>query len=216
MLTWIVEASLRHRFAVILAWFGIAIAGVLSFHSLPVDAFPDTTPVQVQVNVVAPALSPLDVERRITAPVEQTIAGLPGLVEVRSVSRFGFAQITVVFEDGTDVYLARQVVDERVRTSELPFGVDPPELGPVSTGLGEVLHYVMRSDSLSLAEVRAAHDWIVRPQLRAVPGVAEVNAWGGDELQYHVVIAPLELSRRDLTLAQVAEALERNNATVGG
>ncbi len=216
MLTWIVEASLRHRFAVILVWLGIAIAGALSFHAMPVDAFPDTTPVQVQVNVVAPALSPLDVERRITAPVEQTISGLPGLIEVRSVSRFGFAQITVVFEDGTDIYLARQVVDERVRTAELPFGVAAPELGPVAPGLGEVLHYVMRSESVSLAEVRAAHDWIVRPQLRAVPGVAEVNAWGGDELQYHVVVDPLELTRRDLTLAEVAEALERNNATVGG
>ncbi len=216
MLTAIVTASLRHRFAVIVIWVAIAVAGVLSFRALPVDAFPDTTPVQVQVNVVAPALSPRDVERQITAPVEQTIAGLPGLVEVRSISRFGFAQLTVVFEDGTDIYLARQVVDERVRTSKLPFGVDPPELGPVSTGLGEVLHYVMTSESASLAEVRTSHDWIVRPQLRAVPGVAEVNAWGGDELQYQLVVDPMELPRRDLTLAELAEALERNNATVGG
>ncbi len=216
MLAALVTASLRHRLAVILIWLGIAILGALSFRALPVDAFPDTTPVQVQVNIVAPALSPLDVERQITASVEQTIAGLPGLVEVRSVSRFGFAQVTVIFEDGTDIYLARQVVDERVRTAKLPFGVDPPELGPVATGLGEVLHYVMRSDTASLADVRSAHDWILRPQLRAVPGVAEVNAWGGDELQYQVVVDPLELQRRDLTLAELAEALERNNATVGG
>ncbi len=216
MLTALVTACIRHRIAVILVWVAIALGGALSFHAMPVDAFPDTTPVQVQINVVAPALSPLDVERQITAPVEQTIAGLPGLVEVRSVSRFGYAQLTVVFDDGTDIYLARQVVDERVRTSKLPFGTTPPELGPVATGLGEVLHYVMSSETASLAEVRAAHDWIVKPQLRAVPGVAEVNAWGGDELQYQVVVDPMELQRRDLTLAELADALERNNATVGG
>jgi cobalt-zinc-cadmium resistance protein CzcA len=216
MLERVIDLSLRHRFVVLLLSAGIAIAGVLAFLRLPVDAFPDTTPVQVQVNTVAPALSPLEIERQLTAPIEQAIAGLPGLEEVRSLTRFGLSQVTVIFEDGTDIYLARQVVSERLGSVELPSGVAHPQLGPVATGLGEVFHYTVQGEGKSLAELRTVHDWVIRPQLRSVPGVAEVNAWGGDERQIHVVIDPTALQSRGLTLGELAEALEENNANVGG
>jgi cobalt-zinc-cadmium resistance protein CzcA len=216
MLGEIIGWSLRHRLVVILAWVGIALAGVIAFRDLPIDAFPDTTPVQVQVNTVAPALSPLEVERQITAPVEQSISGLPGLEEVRSISRFGLSQVTVVFEDGTNVYLARQVVNERLGRVNLPAGVERPELGPVATGLGEVFHYLVTGKGKTLSELRTVQDWIIKPQLVSVPGVAEVNAWGGEERQIHVVVDPRVLQKHDLTLTQLVEALEQNNANVGG
>lgn len=218
MLTAILTFSLRHRALVILAWIVVATAGALSFARLPLDAFPDTTPVQVQVNVTAPALSPLDIERQITFPVEQSISGLPNLKEVRSVSRFGFAQITAIFDDGTPMYLARQVVGERIQAVSLPPGIDRPKLGPVATGLGEVFHYLVTSDNgaASLAELRTTQDWIIRPQLRSVRGTAEINSWGGDERQIQVIVDPTALTARGLTLLQLAEALERNNANVGG
>jgi cobalt-zinc-cadmium resistance protein CzcA len=216
MLGEIIGWSLRHRLVVILAWVGIALAGVIAFRDLPIDAFPDTTPVQVQVNTVAPALAPLEVERQITAPVEQSISGLPGLEEVRSISRFGLSQVTVVFEDGTNVYLARQVVNERLGRVNLPAGVERPELGPVATGLGEVFHYLVTGKGKTLSELRTVQDWIIKPQLVSVPGVAEVNAWGGEERQIHVVVDPRVLQKHDLTLTQLVEALEQNNANVGG
>jgi len=212
----ILEWSLDHRLAVVLGWLGIAGAGVWSLLRLPVDAFPDTTPVQVQVNTVAPALSPLEIERTITRPIEWAISGLPALHEVRSVSKFGFSQLTVTFDDGTDIVLARNVVLERLQSVELPPNIARPTLGPVATGLGEVFHYLVRGEDQSLADLRTVHDWTIRPALRSVPGVAEVNAWGGDERQVHVVVDPLRLDRYGLSLAQVGEALERNNANVGG
>ena len=216
MLARIIELSLRHRLVVILAWTGIALAGLAAFRSLPLDAFPDTTPVQVQINTVAPALAPLEIERQATAPVEQTLGGLPGLTEVRSLSRFGLSQVTVTFEDGTDVWLARQVVAERLAAIELGPGIERPQMGPVATGLGEVFHYLVTGEDATLSELRTAHDWIVRPQLRSVPGVAEVNAWGGEERQFQVVVDPLELQQRGLSLSALVEAVEGNNANVGG
>ncbi|EYF04526.1 efflux RND transporter permease subunit [Chondromyces apiculatus] len=228
MLNRIIEVSLRHRLVVVLVSLGVVVAGVIAFRRMPLDAFPDTTPVQVQVNTVAPALSPVEIERQITAPLEQGIGGLPGLTEVRSLSRFGLSQVTLLFEDGTDVYLARQVVAERLGTVALPGGIGRPELGPVATGLGEVFHYTVEAEGReegggsgahggkSLAELRTVQDWIIKPQLRSVRGVAEVNAWGGDERQVQVVVDPVALHARELTLAALIEALERNNANVGG
>ncbi len=216
MLARIIELSLRHRLAVVLAWAGIAIAGVAAFRRLPIDAFPDTTPVQVQINTVAPALSPLEIERQATALVEQTLGGLPGLAEVRSLSRFGLSQVTVTFEDGTDIWLARQVVAERLASIELPPGIGRPAMGPVATGLGEIFHYVVSGEDATLSELRTAHDWIIRPQLRSVPGVAEVNAWGGEERQFQVVVDPHELQKRGLSLLALVEAIEQNNANAGG
>ena len=216
MLNRIIELSLQHRLVVILLALGLTIAGGVAFTHLPIDAFPDTTPVQVQVNTVAPALSPLEIERQITTPIEQAISGLPHLLEVRSITRSGLSQVTVIFEDETDIYLARQVVSERLNAVELPAGIEAPRLGPVATGLGEVFHYTVSGEGKSLSELRIAQDWIIKPQLRSVQGVAEVNTWGGDERQFHVVVDPTVLQSRDLTLTDLAEALERNNANVGG
>jgi cobalt-zinc-cadmium resistance protein CzcA len=216
MLTRILAWSLAHRLLVILGWAALLLAGVLSALRLPLDAFPDTTPVQVQVNAVAAALSPLEIERQITRPIEWAISGLPGLQEVRSVSKFGFSQVTVTFDDSTDIYLARQVVMERLQSVELPPGIARPQLGPVATGLGEVFHYLVTGTGQSLAQLRTIQDWIIKPQLRSVAGVAEVNTWGGDERQIHVVVDPLKLQQFNLSLAALAEALEDNNTNVGG
>jgi cobalt-zinc-cadmium resistance protein CzcA len=216
MLNAVITWSLRNRLVVVLAWLGVVVMGLFAFRRLPIDAFPDTTPVMVQVNTVAPALSPLETERQLTTRVEQAISGLPGLEEVRSISKFGLSQVTVTFEDGTDIYLARQVVKERIDTVELPHGVERPQLGPVATGLGEVFHYVVSGEGKSAADLRTVQDWIIRPQLASVPGVAEVNSWGGDEKQFQIVIDPITLQARDLSLTDIVEALERNNANVGG
>ncbi|MBO6940572.1 MAG: efflux RND transporter permease subunit [Deltaproteobacteria bacterium] len=215
MLERILDWSLRHRGVVLVAWAAVAIAGVVSWVHLPIDAFPDTTPVQVQVNTVAPSLAPLEIERQITVPVEASVGGLPGLVEVRSVSKFGFSQVTATFAEGTDIYLARQTVSERLQGVELPRGVARPTLGPVATGLGEVFHYLLTGE-LSLAELRTIHEWVVRPQMMGVPGVAEVNTWGGDARQFHVLVDPGALQRYELSLGAVSEAIEANSANVGG
>jgi cobalt-zinc-cadmium resistance protein CzcA len=215
MLTKLIDWCLAHRLFVILASLALVLGGGLAFRQLDIDAFPDTTPVQVTINTSAPSLSPVEIERQATFPIEQAISGLPKLTEVRSVSRFGFSQVTAIFEDGTDIWRARQVVSERVQEVELPLGIERPKLGPVATGLGEVFHYGVRGD-LPLSELRAIHDWTIRPQLRSVPGVAEVNAWGGDKRQFHVIVDPAQLHARGLTLGDVISALERNNGNVGG
>ncbi len=143
MLTWIIETSLRHRLAVVLGTLASALVGAWSMARLDIDAFPDTTPVQVHINTVAPALGPEEIEQQITFPVEQALSGLPRLQSVRSVSKFGFSQVVVVFEDGTDIYFARQVVTERLGAVQLPVGIERPRMGPAATGLGEVFHYVV-------------------------------------------------------------------------
>ncbi len=216
MLTRIIELSLRHRGVVIGAWLLVAVAGLFSFASLPKDAFPDTTPTQVQVHAVAETLSPVEVERQVTFALEQALTNLPGVTDVRSLSKFGFAQITLQFEEGVDVYFARQQVSERLATVELPAGIPRPSLGPVATGLGEVFHYLVEADGKSLEELRTIHDWVIAPQLRTVPGVAEVTAWGGAEKQWHVVVDPRRLQQFDLSFGDLYEALERNNTNVGG
>ncbi len=185
MLTGLIDLCLRNRPVVLLGVMLLLLSGIASLERLSFDAFPDTTPIQVQINTTAPALSPLEVERRITFPVEQTLSGLAGLVEVRSVSKFGFSQVTVVFDDNSDIYLARQVVSERLATAQLPDNSARPTLGPVATGLGEVFHYLIQSDSLSTRELRTLHHWVVRPQMVQVPGVAEINTWGGYEKQLY-------------------------------
>jgi cobalt-zinc-cadmium resistance protein CzcA len=216
MLNKIIHWSLNHRLVVIVAWTLVAVLGVIAFFRLPLDAFPDTTPVQVQVNTVAPALSPLEIERQISAPLEQAISGLPKLKEVRSTSRFGMSQVTVIFEDGTDIYLSRQVVMERAQGVALPAGIEKPQLGPVATGLGEVFHYLLTAKDKSLAELRTLHDWVVKPQMRSVSGVAEVNTWGGDVRRFEIVVDPEELGKRGLTMDRLIDAVERDNINVGG
>lgn len=216
MLTKLIDLCLRYRPVVLVAALVLCVLGVASFRQLPFDAFPDTTPVQVQVNTAAPALSPLEIERQITFEVEQSISGLPGLVEVRSVSKFGFSQVVAIFDEETDVYLARQTISERLAAVNLPPGVEPPVLGPVATGLGEVFQYVVESEELSARELRTLHHWVIRPQMVQVSGVAEINTWGGYEEQFHVVIDPALLIKHALTLDDVARALRGGNRNVGG
>jgi cobalt-zinc-cadmium resistance protein CzcA len=219
MLNAVIGWSLRHRFGVILLSLALIAGGLYSLSKLPIDAFPDTTPVQVQINTVAPSLGPLEVEQQISFPVEAAIGGLPGLAEVRSISKFGLSQVTATFDDATDIYFARQLINERLGTVELPASIGPPQMGPVATGLGEIFHYLVRGTGEhppTLMELTTIHDWIIRPQLRTVPGVAEVNTWGGQRKQYQVRVDPIRLVKHDLTLDDVLDALRRNNLTVGG
>ena len=214
----LVEYALKNRLLVLLLFalcFGL---GVWRLLHLPVDAFPDTTPVQVQINTVAPALNAEEIEQQITLQVELAIGGLPGLIDVRSVSKFGLSQVVAIFDDATDITDARQYVSERLAAVELPEGIGRPELGPIATGLGEIFHYTIRSNDPNriLEELRTLHDWVIKPELRKVPGVAEVNSWGGKEKQFHVVVSPDALLKYELTLGEVFRALEENNHNVGG
>ena len=216
MLNWIIDFSLRHRFLVILGVMALAVFGGLSMRYLDIDAFPDTTPVQVQINTVSPALGPEEVEQRITFPIEQAIGGLPGLEGMRSVSKFGFSHVVVTFKDGTDVYFARQLINERLATVELAQGMGRPKMGPVATGLGEVFHYVVTGAGNDITELRTIHDWVIRPKMRTVKGAAEINSWGGYQKQYQVRIDPNRLIKYGLTFDQVVRAVEENNRNVGG
>lgn len=212
----LIDFSLRHRGLIVLASLVLMMAGIHSLQSLDIDAFPDTTPVQVQINTVAAALGPEEVERQLTSPLEQALSGLPGLEQLRSISKFGLSQIVLVFRDGTDLYRARQAVLERLSTVTLPQGVSTPQLGPLSTGLGEVFHYLVTGEGTQLGELRTLHDWVIRPALRSVAGVAEVNAWGGHVRQYEVLLEPQRLAQHRLTLRQVVQALREHNLNVGG
>ena len=176
MLSRIIDFVIRQRYVVLVATLLLVVAGLVALLHLPFDAFPDTTPVLVQVNVSASGWAPEEMERQITFPIEQALAGLSGLVEVRSISKYGLAQVTLIFTDGTDIYLARQQVTERLVGAELPEGVPPPELGPISTGLGEVFHYLVLGKTSDPTELRTIQDWVIKPQLHSVPGVAEVNS----------------------------------------
>jgi len=218
MLNALIELSLKNRFVVLLLG-GVLIAlGVRAAIRLPLDAFPDTTPIQVQINTVAPELAPEEVERQITFPVEQSLGGLKGLAEVRSISKFGLSQVVAIFDDGTDIYFARQQINERLGEVQLPEGIEEPVMGPVATGLGEVYHYIITSDhpEYGLTELRSLQDWVVRPRLRRVPGVAEVNPWGGLSKQFEARVDPAKLAMYGLTLDEVILALRENNKNVGG
>lgn len=215
-LNWIIDFSLQRRLLVILAALVAAVVGVVSLRHLDIDAFPDTTPVQVQVNTVAPSLAPEEVERQITFPIEQAISGLPGLDQLRSISKFGLSQVVVIFDDGTDIYFARQLINERLATVELPEGIARPKMGPVATGLGEVFHYVVTGQGTETTDLRTIHDWVIKPPMRTVPGTAEVNSWGGYEKQYQIRLDPDLLIKHHLTFGEAVEAVRKNNFNVGG
>lgn len=216
MLDAIIRSSLRHRFLVLLLTAIFVAVGIRAMLLLPIDAFPDTTPVQVQVNTAAAALSPQELEQLVTFPIEQAISGLPGLDEVRSISKLGLSQVTAIFEDGTDLYFARQLVNERLQTVDLPADVPRPEMGPAATGLGEVYHYQVTGEGWSLQDLTTLHDWVIKPRLRSVPGVAEINTWGGKRKQYQVHVEPRHLLKYGFTLDDVYEALAKSNLTAGG
>ena len=218
MLNWLITTSLKNRLLVTVLAVLLILVGGRSLTTLPIDAFPDTTPVQVQINTTVPSLNAEEAESQVTLPVELAIGGLPGLNNIRSVSKFGLSQVVATFDDETSIFRARQLITERLQTIELPPGIQRPQLGPISTGLGEVFHYVVRSTDpkRTLTELRELQDWVIKPQLRKVRGVAEVNTWGGFEKQFHVVVDPNHLIKHGLTFEQLFEALETNNQNVGG
>ena len=225
MLNRIIRASIAHRWAVMAAVVLLALLGLWSFQRLPIDATPDITNVQVQINTEAAGYSPLEAEQRVTFPVETAIAGVPGLDHTRSISRYGLSQVTAVFRDGTDIYFARQLINERLQSvrGQLPQGVEP-ELGPIATGLGEIFMYTVEAQpgarkpgggTYTPEDLRTLQDWVIRPQLRTTPGVTEVNTIGGYVRQYHVTPWPQRLAAYGVTMDEVVSALNANNANVG-
>ncbi len=225
MINKILEFSIQNRWFVIMAAIAVGALGAWNFTRLPIDAVPDITNVQVQVNTVAPGYSPLEVEQRITFPLETAMGGLPKLEYTRSLSRYGLSQVTVVFKDGTDIYFARQLVNERIQQAkeQLPPGTETA-MGPVSTGLGEIYMYAVEAkpgakrpdgEPYSATDLRTIQDWIIKPQLRTVPGIVEVNTIGGYEKQFHVLPDPAKLMAYRLAFRDVMQALATHNANVG-
>ncbi|WP_422035566.1 efflux RND transporter permease subunit [Reyranella sp.] len=225
MINQILAFSIANRWLVIMAAIAMGALGAWNFTRLPIDAVPDITNVQVQVNTVAPGYSPLEVEQRITFPLETAMGGLPKLEYTRSLSRYGLSQVTVVFKDGTDIYFARQLVNERIQQAkeQLPPGIET-SMGPVSTGLGEIYMYAVEAkpgakkpdgEAYSATDLRTIQDWIIKPQLRTVPGIVEVNTIGGYEKQFHVLPDPAKLMAYKLTFRDVMAALMTHNANVG-
>ncbi|BFU92464.1 MAG: Cation efflux system protein CzcA [Nitrospira sp.] len=217
MIERLIRNALEQRLLVLLVVLGLIAGGVASFRHLPIDAFPDVTSVQVQVITRAPSLAPSEIERLVTFPLEIELTNLPGKTELRSVSRFGISVITVVFEDRMDIYFARQLVLERIlrARSGLPQSAEPM-LGPVSTGLSEVFMYLVEGETQSLMDLRTLQDWVIRPMLRAVPGLADVDTLGGFAKQYEVLVDPNRLTSFELTLRQVQAAVAGNNQNAGG
>jgi cobalt-zinc-cadmium resistance protein CzcA len=222
MIDRILEFSIRQRWLVIIAALAMGALGVYNFTRLPIDAVPDITNVQVQINATAQGFSPLEVEQRITFPIETGMGGLPKLQYTRSLSRYGLSQVTVVFDDGTDIYFARTLVNERLQQvkDQLPQGIELA-MAPISTGLGEIYMYSVEADQKNLkkaatpTELRTVQDWIIKPQLRTVPGVVEVNTIGGYERQFHVLPNPALLMAYRISFREVMTALAANNANVG-
>ncbi|NWA65507.1 CusA/CzcA family heavy metal efflux RND transporter [Pseudomonas reactans] len=221
----LIQFAIEQRIIVLLAVLLMAGVGIASYQKLPIDAVPDITNVQVQINSAAAGYSPLETEQRITFPIETAMAGLPGLQQTRSLSRSGLSQVTVIFKDGTDLFFARQLVNERLQVAreQLPTGIETA-MGPISTGLGEIFLWTVEAKDGALkddgtpytpTDLRVIQDWIIKPQLRNVPGVAEINTIGGFAKEYQIAPDPKRLAAYNLTLNDLVTALERNNANVG-
>lgn len=225
MIDGLLKFSIARRWLVLFLVLVVAAIGLWNYQRLPIDAVPDITNVQVQINTEAPGYSPLEVEKRITYLVEVAIAGLPNVEKTRSLSRYALSQVTVVFKDGTDIYFARNLINERLQQakSQLPQGIEP-DMGPVATGLGEIFHYSVHADSKArqangepydAMALRTLQDWIIRPQLRLVQGVTEINTIGGFEKQFHITPDPEKLLSYGVSFENVVEALKKNNVSVG-
>ena len=225
MLDYILKASISHRGIVITLILFISLLGIWNFTNLPIDAVPDITNVQVTVNTPAPGYTPLEVEQRITFPLESAMGGLPKLSYTRSLSRYGLSQVTIVFEDGTDIYFARQLVSERLNTakSTLPNSLEP-SLGPISTGLGEIFMFTVDAEPgarnkdgtlITPTDLRTVHDWIIRPQLLRVPGIVEINPIGGYKKELQIAPHPEKLLAYGLTTSDISRAVEENNDNRG-
>ena len=218
MINKLIDASLNNRLIVIIGWLLVVAFGLQSLQHLPIDAVPDVTNVQVQVLTNSPGLAPQEVESFITFPVETALSGLPKVEQIRSVSRFGLSVVTVVFDEGTDIYWARQLIDERLTEARnaIPEEYGEPSMGPISSGLGEIYQFEVRGEGYSPMELRDILDWNVGYQLRSVPGVVEVNSFCGELRTYQATLDPRKLRSYGISLATVFEALERNNRNVGG
>lgn len=223
MLNAIINFSIKNKLVIILMVIGLIVGGAIAVTKLPIDAVPDITNNQVLVITQSPNLGAPDVERFITLPIEQLTRNIPGITEQRSFSRFGLSLVTIVFDDATDVYWARQQVAERINEVRqiIPAGMGDPTLGPVTTGLGEIFQYVIKpkkgfEEKYSLTELRTIQDWIVRRQLLGTEGVAEVSAFGGLQKQYTVAVNPQKLKSFNITIQQVFDALQMNNQNTGG
>ncbi len=214
----IIDFSLNNRFLIIVLWLLVIVVGFRSMLQLPIDAVPDITNIQVQILTNSPGLPPEEVERFITFPVETSMSGLPAIDEIRSVSKFGLSVVTVVFEEGTDIYWARQLVSERLveAREQIPEGYGEPAMGPISTGLGEIYQFEVRGEGYTPMELRTILDWNVNYQLRSVPGIVEVNAFGGELKTYQVTLDPERLTAYDIPVSDVLAALDANNRNVGG
>ena len=221
----LIQFAIEQRIIVLLAVLLMAGVGIASYQKLPIDAVPDITNVQVQINSAAAGFSPLETEQRITFPIETAMAGLPGLQQTRSLSRSGLSQVTVIFKDGTDLFFARHLVNERLQVArgQLPLGIETA-MGPISTGLGEFFLWTVEAEDgarkddgtpYTPTDLRVIQDWIIKPQLRNVPGVAEINTIGGFAKEYQIAPDPKRLAAYNLTLGDLVTALERNNANVG-
>jgi len=221
MINALIRFSIAQKLIVLLLVAIMAAAGAYSLINLPIDAVPDVTNVQVQVLTNAPSLAPLEIERQITFPIEVAMSGIPGVEEIRSVSKFGISNVTIVFEESTDIYFARQLILERMATARenIPPSIGSPEMGPIATGLGEIYQYEVRAEpgsNYTATDLRTIHDWNIRRQLMGVPGVTEVNSHGGYGKQYEVRLSPEKLQSYGLTLSDVHDAVMANNGTVGG
>ena len=223
MIDKLIAYSIRNKLVVGLFIFALIGWGVYSIRQIPIDAVPDITTNQVQIMTHSPTLAAQEVEQFITFPIEISMSNLPGVTEIRSISRFGISVITVVFEEDVDIYRARQLISEQLKLAEneIPEGYGQPNLGPITTGLGEVYQYILRAekgykDQYSDMDLRTINDWIVKRQLAGTKGVIEVSGWGGHLKQYEVAIDPSRLNAVDVTVAEVFEALSRNNQNTGG
>ena len=218
MIRRLVDFSLDNRFLVVVLWLLVVAVGIHSLRKLPIDAVPDVTNVQVQILTNSPGLAPEEVERFITFPVETSMSGLPRVEEIRSVSKFGLSAVTVVFDEGTDIYWARQLISERLveAREQIPEGYGEPSMGPISTGLGEIYQFEVRGEGYTPMQLRTILDWNVNYQLRSVRGVVEVNAFGGELKTYQVTLDPNKLVSYGIPLEHVFQAIQRNNRNVGG
>ncbi len=216
MLNRIIDLTLAYRWLVLVAVLALLGAGGYALYTIPVEAFPDLTNNQVVVVTDAPSLPPTEVEQLVTYPIERAMLGLPNKQEVRSLSKLGLSMVTVVFDDSVAMYFARQLVAERLQqiASVLPRGIQPT-LGLPATAFGELYQYTL-SGPMSPMELKDLHEWVIKPQLRTLPGVSEINAWGGQTKQYQIVVDPALLSQYGLTLHDVAARVEDNNANFGG
>jgi cobalt-zinc-cadmium resistance protein CzcA len=214
----LIDFSLDNRFLVLVLVLLLIGAGLQAMLSLPIDAVPDITPNQVQILTNSPGLSPLEIEQSVTFPVETAMSGLPGIERIRSVSRFGLSLVSVYFEEEMDIYFCRRLVMERMPQAReaIPPGYGTPEMGPISTGLGEIYQFEVKGEGYSLMELRSILDWDIAFKLRSVPGVIEVNSFGGELKTYEVQIAPEKLISYSIPISSVFEALEANNANAGG